>query len=258
MPKRCPHCDQLIMEDEAVCWNCGQPTGVDPPETESEKEQEETTRTLLLSPVAIYTALTAVVIVSALLLTTLLGRLPRLQAAGIQPPEEWQRVTDENETFTLFLPPDWRFVDPGNEEERATLTRLLAENDRLRDALFPWYQVRDLETLFLAASDPPEAAAQPDQLFLVARSATLNQLSYIELISVVERSDVIISAAEIVDDFDRRYAYAQLRTRTGLFCQQQYLLGDEELLLTAFCASPEEPSTNTLELVRRTFQRLDD
>ncbi len=258
MPKRCPHCDHIIMEDEAVCWNCGQPTGASSPETGSDKEQVKTSRTLPLSPVAIYTALTALVIVSALLLTTLLGRLPRLQAAGIQPPEEWQRVTDENETFTLFLPPDWRFVDAGNEEERAILNRLLAENDRLRDALFPWYEVRDLETLFLAASAPPETDAQPDQLFLVARSATLNQLSYIELISVVERSGVIISAAEIVDDFDRRYAYARLRTRTGLSCQQQYLLGDEELLLAAYCSSPEEPSANTLELVRGTFQRLDD
>ncbi|NIQ94607.1 MAG: hypothetical protein GWN87_10610, partial [Desulfuromonadales bacterium] len=68
-------------------------------------------------------------------------------------------------------------------------------------------QVRDVHVVFLAAGAPPDAADSPDELLLIARSAVLNRLTYSELISVVEQSDVIVSAAEIVDDFDRRYAY---------------------------------------------------
>lgn len=257
MTRRCPNCDQLLMEDEAVCWNCGQAMGAAPAEGKPERE-ETPAGERPLSAVVIYASLTAAVVAGALLLTAFLGGRPRLQAAGAQPPEEWEQVADENETFTLYLPPAWHVVDGGDDEGRATLNRLLSGNALFRDALHPWYQVRDVEAIFLAASTDPEAGSSPEELFLVARSAALNRLTFLELISVVEQSDVIISAAEIVDDYDRRYAYVRLRTPQGLVCQQQFLLGDEEVLLATFCGREEEPSTATLEAVRGTFQRLAD
>ncbi|NIQ94606.1 MAG: hypothetical protein GWN87_10605, partial [Desulfuromonadales bacterium] len=90
------------MEDEAVCWNCGQPTGVVPAETRPATDQG-LSGDWSLSAVVIYTGLTVAVVVGALLLTAFLGSRPRLQAAGVQPPDDWQQVTDEDETFTLFL-----------------------------------------------------------------------------------------------------------------------------------------------------------
>lgn len=263
--KRCPYCDQLLMEDEAVCWSCGRQTGVALPEAEAQEAAQATrqkpegrSKGRPPSAVVIYTGLTLAVILGALILTAFLGRQPRLQAASIRPPDEWQRVTNTDETFTLFLPAGWRLFDSGNNEQRATLERLLAANDVFRDALHPWREVRDVEAIFLAASDPPVAGGPPEELFVVARSTALNRLTYAELISVVEQGNVIVSAAEVEEDYDRRYAYIQLRTPGALACQQQFIHGDEELLLAAFCGRSEEPSNATLQLVRRTFQRLSD
>lgn len=269
MSTRCPHCDQLLMEDEAVCWNCGRPTGLASVDREGEGAAhgaaEETAQQggeqgerRPFSAVVIYVGLTAVVILGALLLTAFLGRQPRLQAASVQAPETWQRVTNGDETFTVFLPADWRFFDAGDAQQRDTLERLLAENALFREALHPWHEVRDVEVVFLATSDPPEAAGPPEELFIVARSAILNRLTYFELVSVVEQGDVIISSAEVVEDYDRRYAYVQLRTPEALRCQQQFILGEDDVLLAVFCARSEEPPATTLELLRTTFERLSD
>lgn len=265
MSTRCPHCDQLLMEDEAVCWNCGRPTGMASADREGQGEARreaqqagEQDERRPLSAIVVYAGLTAAVILGALLLTAFLGRQPRLQGATVQVPEEWQRMTNEGETFTVFLPDGWHVFDSGDAQERDTLARLLADNALFRDALHPWHEVRDVEVLFLATSDPPETAGPPDELFMAARSAILNRLTYAELVSVVEQSDVIISTAAVVDDYDRRYAYVQLRTPEALRCQQQFILGDEELLLAAFCARSEEPPAATWELLRATFERLSD
>lgn len=72
MSRRCPNCDQRLLEDEAVCWHCGA-------RLEAVADNSATTRhidpeqTIFDRSLVIYGGLTVFVALAALLLTLYLG-----------------------------------------------------------------------------------------------------------------------------------------------------------------------------------------
>lgn len=72
MSRRCPNCDQRLLEDEDVCWQCGarlEAQAADSPAA----QQVEPEQTMFERSLLVYGALTVVVALAALLLTLYLG-----------------------------------------------------------------------------------------------------------------------------------------------------------------------------------------
>ena len=132
MSRHCPNCDQRLLADEQVCWQCGAQLQ---PQTEPAPVATVSgnARSWRSDPLVIYGAITGFVILIALLLTGYLGRLPRSQVTVGNPPEGWVVAGDPSRTFALFLPEDW-FL---HLEEDNALSTALGQHDFYRLALSP-------------------------------------------------------------------------------------------------------------------------
>lgn len=71
MSRRCPHCDQHLLEDEDVCWHCG--ARLEPAANTAAGSQVDPDETMFDRSFLIYGALTVLVVLAALFLTFFLG-----------------------------------------------------------------------------------------------------------------------------------------------------------------------------------------
>lgn len=72
MSRRCPHCDQHLLEDEEVCWHCG--ARLEPAAGNAAAgKQIDPEETMFDRSFLIYGALTVFVLLAALLLMFYLG-----------------------------------------------------------------------------------------------------------------------------------------------------------------------------------------
>lgn len=253
--RRCPHCDQRLLADEAVCWHCGRPVPAAsqaPPQAAGQEEQQAKRR---LSPAGVYGALTALVIAGALAFTIFLGSQPRLQATEIALPDEWNIVADRDETFSVYLPEAWQTLDAGVEDEAQQLRDLLAQNEAYQAATLPLGSfVEDDEALFLAMG------AQDSVFFLVMTSSILNGLSEQEAIGLAQEAESTVVAANRVQNLGGSYAALRVELPqtgpNGLFCRQQFRPGSGFALLVALCSERGRLNPDTADTILASFQRL--
>lgn len=191
MTHRCPYCDQTLLEDETVCWQCGRP--VEPPTTPQQPAVRERwpqeKSTFSLPAVTIYSTLTALIFFGALLATIYLGRQPRLRAgANVELPEGWLWVNESSNDFLLSLPESWRLIDPESERGEISLRSSIASHPQWRPAMQPFARLdEELSYVFLAEGQvPPDATNSVDAAVVVAQSRLLNQLSPAEMVSLAE------------------------------------------------------------------------
>lgn len=72
MSRRCPQCDQHLLEDEDVCWHCG--ARLEPAAANTAAgRQVDPDETMFDRSFLIYGALTVLVVLAALFLTFVLG-----------------------------------------------------------------------------------------------------------------------------------------------------------------------------------------
>lgn len=277
MTRRCPYCDQTLLPDETICWQCGRP--VEPeatpgaarkPVTIQDRWQEE--QGVSLSALTIYTVLTALVIVAVVLGTIYLGQQPRLQAgANMERPEGWLWVNESDNDFLLLLPESWRVVDPETEQGELRLSATVANHPEWRRALAPLGKLDDqLSYLFLAEGQvAPEAAPGTEAVVLVAQSRLLNQLAPTELGTVAEElaaKDAAITVIEselvgAVPGVEAAHLSLVIETGAGnagepLRCRQQLIPGTLNALLISACAPAEWQQEATIRRIMDSFQRL--
>lgn len=259
MERRCPNCDQLLLAEESVCWQCGQPLPERDQEPGPPSGAEETSEQSLA--LEVYAVWTVLVVAAALMVTFLLGRQPRVQAANTLLPDGWVVATDRERTFTVFLPEQWEQLDAATDNEQQQLHQLLGEREAYRRAAEPLTGfVEDAEPLFLARGSDATADATTGAFLIVMRSRSLNRLTPTEAIGLAQEGDVTVSDARNVTDFGRSYVgirvVIHLSDTTELICRQQLTTGTQEALLLALCTAPGRLSPSAIDTILGSAQRL--
>jgi hypothetical protein len=265
--RRCPVCDQPLLEDETVCWHCGHAAGqaspaaaTAPPAGPRRATAEADVR---LSPKLFYGVLTAVIIAAALYLTAFLGRQPLAHGSRTDLPAGWVWLTSGQNDFTFFVPATWEVRQAMGDEETATLTALVHTTDGLARALQPLSRLDYQLRVTLYARGPLPVEQTEPGFVLVARSRALNKLAAGDLVNLAvtaaEELGVTLAAAGEVVLFDQRYVYVDAITIVGeqrQRCQQQLFHGTEEMLWITACGPPEDRFQRDLAAILGSFQRL--
>jgi hypothetical protein len=262
---RCAVCDQLLLEDDTACWQCGAavaPRGeaaatVAEPEWPSPRQQRE------LSPRSVYLGLTVLVIGAALLVTAYLSRQPRAEIDRSALPPGWVWVRGGSAQFTLMLPQRWEVISARSEGQEDNLDRMIDDSAELSSALQPLGEVdTSLRPLFYGQG-PLVDVPWESGLVLVARSRNLNQLEDGEIAALArqlaQEMALDLDAAREVRNFEQSYVYLSLTDEAPAAprrCQQQIYPGQTEALLVVACARPDERFQETVDQILGSFQRL--
>ena len=248
MAEKCTNCGQTILATDAICWHCGhqlrqQTTLKLPPKVTIEKEADDE-EPLSLTAVFVYGAMTLVVIVAILLVMNALGQKPLI----ILNPETflqngWRPFTDQNQTFTLDLPPKWQLLEKQAPQQQTGFDQLISSDSQYQAAVLALGDATaDMELQVVATGEAiPDTTAIPVFL-LVGRSARLQQVTPSQIVTfvVLNNGDLEISEANLFESIfgeDRPNFVIELpNTKDQLKCHQQLVDSAEYTFLVAGCA----------------------
>lgn len=263
MTQRCTNCNQLLLDDDTACWQCGQPVmggGANTGAARATAAPKPSQPTTDVPALLVYSILTVVVILLALAVTIYLGRQPLVQATSQRAPDGWLLVANVNRDFTLIQPENWMMVDAdASDQPDDPLNQVLDRNPIYATVLAPLGELTDeLYTLYIAASEPL-TTTRPGAFLVVVRSRTLNQLTPDDALrraaALAEANGLTLYNAEYVDNYDKSHVYLNLLipTEAGLLhCQQQFIPGRGDSLLLSACGSDQ----NEIGQILDSFQRL--
>lgn len=246
MVKRCPQCDQVLLEDEFVCWQCGRrlaeaPAGTSPP-------PPAPSPVFSLSPIHIYPIILALLIAMSLWLTAALSSQPLVQANTTdRPPAGWFVFTSDDRQFTLFLPESWSRY----EANTTTLSMVIAAD--------PFYEEvtqtlgHDWQMRLLVVPHEAVMATRPEAFLLVAYNPSLVSLSLAEAQQDMESRPGILDT-NLIDNFNKSHLLINWTTSDSNWsCQQQFFSAG---FLVNGCSPNPSPHKANLNLMQTHFQPL--
>ena len=256
MTRRCPRCDQQLLEDEQVCWQCGyrlEPAPANLAENSPAGATNEGARERADPSLLIYGAVSACVILFALLFTLILGRQPRIETSMVSLPEGWVIVADEQRNFSVFLPREWPVLDANTAPDE--LAEALREREAYATAMNPLGGfVEDEEVIFLARG------SRPSTFLLVGASPILNRLSPAEAAGLAREENASVLDARQIESRGTRQAAISVALEpggeAGVICSQRFIGGEQTALLFALCAPPGQLNQETAETILSSVQRL--
>jgi hypothetical protein len=282
MNVRCENCGQAALGTDKVCWHCGRPLpGRDIEEPEKVAVNQGWRQTQSIGTIGGYVVVAVLVILSAVLVTGVLGRKPLVMAnVGERAPEGWETFTDFRSRFTFYLPQSWTWFEEVRREHRPDppmnylldneqffipgLTPLGAETD---DLTVDFLAVPISDTTIFEGDGPlAEAIITAEAFMLVARSERLNSLVYTETVQYLLNSDYQVLEAEVVEETDRGYLTVIVETPVEtaedfefLRCNQRFFLGRQESRLVTLCAQNTIYTAyqRTFSEILTSFRRLD-
>lgn len=291
MRVRCENCGEPALENDAVCWHCGQPLPGREKVAEPKVRLKESWQAGAAPETLIaYGALTVLVIIAALVVTLVLAGQPLVQLRlGTRIAPDWQQVVGTDNQFILSLPQNWRWIDGQDPEQVTALTTIMTANPIAAESTQPLNaEVDDLAPMLLAVSLPQnqtsteqpnfeelfhlftaEAGADPSfrprPFLVVAQSRLLNQLTYAEAIEFFQNSDYPVSQVVFTDNFDKSHIKLTTLLEPGINgnqeyrCQQQFSLGQEKAIVVALCIPGNQFTQyqNEIEAILDSFQSLD-
>jgi hypothetical protein len=262
----CDQCGEPALATDSTCWHCGQPlAGRERLNVDVKTAADSWRGTDNTNAVVAYGIMTALVIVAALVVMGMMGSRPMLQiAVGTQTPEEWKSISPADNAFFVNLPEEWDVWDGADEDQSESLDRRLSEDAYLTLGTHPFgAEVDDMEIRFIA-QDENAVNELPGLFLVVANSQVLAGLSYEEAIQFLSKSEYQLRRVEIVDNFDKSNLSISVETPLddgegdSLRCRQQYILGNESVMLVAVC-SPEiryQAQEHNILNILDSFQRL--
>jgi len=266
MDVKCEHCGEPALETDSTCWHCGQPlAGREGLNAEVKTAGDSWRGTEDTNVVVAYGIMTALVIVAALVVMGMMGSRPMLQiAVGTQTPEGWKSVTPADNSFFVNLPEEWVVWDGADADQSESLERRIGKEAYLNLGTHPFgVEADDMEISFIA-QDENEVNGLPRLFLVVAKSQLLAGLSYQEAIQFLSNSEYQVRSVELVDNFDKSNLSISVVTPLddgegdSLRCRQQYILGNESVMLAAVC-SPEiryRAQQDKILGILESFQRL--
>jgi hypothetical protein len=265
MEIRCANCGQPALKGDNVCWHCGDPLpGYEEEALEEVRVKEGWGPSTSSTSIIVYAGITVAVFAALILVMIALGERPQVQVSiGTRPADEWELVTNADQSLTTHLPQEWSWFDGSLVEHSDQLRSLIAEESSFLRGTHPLGGgVDDLEFDFLAIS-PKRGSESTPVFMIVATSEKLNRLSYNDAAIYLDEGDFVISELIFNDNFERSHLTIVTQTElepdgATLRCRQQFIKGEESAMLLALCApSNLYTSQQTLfEEIWNNFQRL--
>ena len=242
MTYQCERCGQTALETDTVCWHCGWRFSQQEPKKSASKTKaiaaEE--EPLSLSAVAIYAALTLIILLAIMLVTRSLEHKPLFLANPETSLESgWVPVTDQEQQFTLNIPSQWQWFEKENEEQQSSFN-VLAKNDQFRAAVAPLANIAaDTEVLLVALDDTTAESLAPPGFLVVARSVDFRQLSSEQTLNQVRQNAANLLDAEITESFTGQNQVDILldvdSADSPLRCRERLIQGSQAGYLVAGC-----------------------
>ena len=220
-----------MLAADTVCWHCGQAR------TEQKEVPRAKAQQLALEPLPFSS--TAVFAYGGLTLAVLIGMIFVMRSLAQQPliaintsrdrDRSWSTITDNQQRFTLDLPPEWTVYEP---VEGDGFSEQLAAYDVWETAVSPL----DPATIQLVAV-APEIENRPLRLLAVARNIQLHELSYLQIQQLIEQDGYLVHEVEESTSF---FGSRQIHLRVeadDVQCFQQYTLEPENSHLLSICIS---------------------
>ncbi len=175
MGESCPNCGKPVLPADVTCWHCGyglpaRPKALFAPQQATPAEGTDYDFRAL----AVYGALTALIIVGLWLVMRSLGGYPILvRSAGVGF-GGWVAITDAELRYTLNLPSDWQWFDLAYREQDDLLAPIIERQPYVARALRPLDDLTgDVELLGVAVGAEVLEEGAPLPLVLVGRSPAL-------------------------------------------------------------------------------------
>ncbi|RMG93908.1 MAG: zinc ribbon domain-containing protein [Chloroflexi bacterium] len=253
---RCENCGQPVLASDVVCWHCGYKLS---PHKELAAGEETAVsvadRSLLedlsLGVLAGYAGLTLLVMVLFLLVIHNLGQKPLVTVSADVPLRPgWVPVVDTDQSFSVYLPRQWKWLDrtaPEWTEEGRELMAGVGET-----AVLPWQPLApDLTPLLLARSEDDNNAfvlvVGSSQLRIAPETAVSRLRQFLPPDTI--RSDAI---TENINKLPQAILFLELPPDAPvLTCQQLYIPAQNNTYILAACAPTER-----YPRVRQTFQQI--
>ena len=193
----CNNCGKGALATDTICWHCGAKLPKAAIETIPDPDADLLAQERSKTAVYIYAALFAFTVLALMGTLYALGKRPLFVLNGkTERPAGWTAVTDQSQTFTLNLPPNWEWLDNSDE-----MMDVLFEGDEgmkmpalsaVETAVLPFLtSVPDSKLTFIAQQE----AESP--FLLVLHGDALAQTSPRQLIAAMK--DEPSPTAEIVD-----------------------------------------------------------
>lgn len=265
---RCAICDQALLEDEPVCWQCGSPVAPRPapdaPVAPAAEPQWPVSRPeRKLAQRRVYVTLGILIVGAVLLFAAYRARQPNAERNGATAPPGWAWVGGGSAGFTLLLPERWEVVSARSERQEVNLASMVADTAALSSALQPLSEADTSLRPVLYAHGPLLEVPWENGQALVARSPNLNQLENGAIVALAQQlareMALELDAARVVGSRAQGYVYLSLNGEVEgapRRCQQRIYPGPVEALLIVACARPDAGFQETVNQILASFQPL--
>lgn len=269
MRRSCENCGQPALDTDTICWHCGQaltPKEVAPAPKPTKRNvvaipEPTSPEPLPMVAITVYGTITAVLIVSMLLVMHSLGQRPLVMfnpETGMN--REWVPITAYDQRFTLDLPLGWAWL----QNDQDAFATLIAEGEVFETAVYPLGTIaKDMDYLLVAM--PQDVTPSGTGFILITRSHRLGPLTPAQSIALVEQSSAnfnLVEADKAVSFTGLPLAEFMLElpvTEDGILrCRQYFMPDTDAAYLLAGCAPQPEFSNfvGTFDRVLTSFQPL--
>jgi len=207
-----------------------------------------------LSTIAIYAGVTLIILLAFFQVTRSLGK----QSLTIEP--GWLSKMDTGRNFMIHLPPDWRWLDKHNQQEKEAFEKTYASNSQLRAAISLFGDI-DSEIELLAIAGIPEQGWT--SLFLIiANDVRPHPLSHDAAATRIQQSEanlITMRSDKLSDDLSTNtFVIELLHDGTEYRCHQDYIQGTGKTFLVTSCAQSRNYAAFqiTMETIMSTFRPL--
>lgn len=282
MSERCENCGNPVLATDTVCWHCGRQLPKRPHEqtpslrrpalsrlwpTRAATEHEETAAEAYdLRAVAIYGALTLLILLALLAMMRSLGRQPLLVAsADLRLGADWTAVTDNNLRYTLSLPPGWQWIDGAFRQQQGLIDDVADDTPNMRRSLSPLGDTAgDLELLAISFQPPPENE-ELTTFVVIGRSPRLGQITPQQALDLLAEQSLLVGSTTVAWTDIVESIPGQEQARFGLLdsgrqiqCRSLFIAERSAAYVVAACAPQESFGRiqRDLENILDSFQLL--
>lgn len=258
MARTCDNCNRQVFDTDNVCWHCGRkllaPTQSETETTPTGKKIAEADPSAESEPVAwpltlFYGVLTAVIILTLILLTRSLGQSPAISLEADSTAGDWVFLIDPKKLFTIDVPLDWTWYLQQGPQSQPSLASLVEDDARIPTAVAPLGDiVPDIDYLLFAENE--------SEFLVVARSERLSRLTPQQAVLSLRGEpfeNITVADAHVTQDTAAgdTAVFVLQRTDQPLCCWQSFSPGTSETYLVTACTASENynlfsPELNTI------------
>lgn len=190
----CENCGRPVLPTDITCWHCGyrlprqpkQASAKAKPSPETGRRPRQPAKNAVaaeesydLRAIAIYGALTVLIIIALVVVMLALGRYPILvRSASLALGSDWVAVTDADLRYTVSLPEEWQWFDMAYRDQSASIGAMIDRQPYVNRALRPLGDsMGDVDIIAAAFDAVTLENTEPKPFVIIGRSERARALA---------------------------------------------------------------------------------